>query len=120
MLRGEERMDGGRIVETGAHRLAQQLRGADLPMARLKTGTPPRLDGRTINWAQLDEQPSDSGDWTCSTWNERRTVPQIFCAITRTNAATHAIIRSEEHTSELQTLMRNSYAGFCMTLKKNK
>src|SRR3546814_7069173 len=133
-------------------------------MARLKTGTPPRLDGRTINWAQLDEQPSDSGDWTCSTWNDRRTVPQIFCAITRTNAATHAIIadnlhrsplftgaigaagprycpsiedkihrfadrdghqvflepegRSEEHTSELQSLMRISYAVFCLKKKK--
>src|SRR3546814_20369055 len=83
---------GGRIGEAGAHRLAQQLRGADLPMARLKTGTPPRLDGRTINWAQLDEQPSDSGDWTCSTWKDRRTVQQIFCAMHRTNAATHANI----------------------------
>ena len=103
MFRGEERMEGGRIGEAGAHRLAQQLRGTGLPMARLKTGTPPRLDGRTIDWARLDEQASDSGGWTCSTWNERRTVPQIFCAITRTNAASHAIIAANLHRSPLFT-----------------
>ena len=67
LFRGEERMEGGRIGEAGAHRLAEQLRAADLPIARLKTGTPPRLDGRTIDWARLEEQPSDEGDWTCST-----------------------------------------------------
>jgi len=103
MFRGEERMEGGRIGEAGAHMLAQQLRGAELPMARLKTGTPPRLDGRTIDWARLEEQPSDGGQWTCSTWNDRRTVPQIFCAITRTNAASHAIIAGNLHRSPLFT-----------------
>ena len=106
MFRGEERMVGGRIGEDGAHRLAEQLRAADLPMARLKTGTPPRLDGRTIDWARLDEQASDSVDgasWTCSTWNSARTVPQIFCAITRTNAASHAIIADNLHRSPLFT-----------------
>src|SRR3546814_12576782 len=90
-------MEGGRIGEGAAHRLAAQLRAADLPMTRLKTGTPPRLDGRTIDWARLEEQPSDGGDWTCSTWNDKRTVPQIFCAITRTNAASHAIIAANLH-----------------------
>src|SRR3546814_14144798 len=110
MCRGEERMEGGRIGEAGAHRLAQQLRGADLPMAPLQTGTPPRLDGRTINWAQLDEQPSDSGDWTCSTWNDRRTVPQLFCAITSTNAATHATIARNPHRSPVFT-SRTGQAG---------
>ncbi|PKP98647.1 MAG: tRNA uridine-5-carboxymethylaminomethyl(34) synthesis enzyme MnmG [Alphaproteobacteria bacterium HGW-Alphaproteobacteria-13] len=103
MFRGEERMDGGRIGEAGAHRLAEQLRGANLPMARLKTGTPPRLDGRTIDWARLEEQPSDAGDWTCSTWNSRRTVPQIFCAITRTNSESHRIIADNLHRSPLFT-----------------
>ena len=103
---GEERMEGGRIGEAGAHRLAEQLRAADLPMARLKTGTPPRLDGRTIDWARLEEQPSDSvegADWTCSTWNSARTVPQIFCAITRTNAETHAVIAANLDRSPLFT-----------------
>lgn len=106
LFRGEERMEGGRIGEAGAHRLAEQLRAADLPMARLKTGTPPRLDGRTIDWARLAEQPSDSAEgasWTCSTWNNRRTVPQIFCAITRTNAESHAIIAANLDRSPLFT-----------------
>ncbi|KTE27207.1 MULTISPECIES: tRNA uridine-5-carboxymethylaminomethyl(34) synthesis enzyme MnmG [unclassified Sphingopyxis] len=106
LFRGEERMEGGRIGEAGAHKLAQQLRAADLPMARLKTGTPPRLDGRTIDWARLEEQPSDSvegADWTCSTWNSARTVPQIFCAITRTNAEAHAIIAANLDRSPLFT-----------------
>ncbi|UKK83042.1 tRNA uridine-5-carboxymethylaminomethyl(34) synthesis enzyme MnmG [Sphingopyxis sp. BSN-002] len=106
LFRGEERMEGGRIGEAGANRLAEQLRAADLPMARLKTGTPPRLDGRTIDWARLEEQPSDSvagAEWTCSTWNNKRTVPQIFCAITRTNAESHAIIAANLDRSPLFT-----------------
>lgn len=106
LFRGEERMEGGRIGEAGAHRLADQLRAANLPMARLKTGTPPRLDGRTIDWARLDEQASDSAEgagWTCSTWNSARTVPQIFCAITRTNSESHAIIAANLDRSPLFT-----------------
>lgn len=106
LFRGEERMAGGRIGEAGAHRLAEQLRAAALPMARLKTGTPPRLDGRTIDWARLEEQASDSvegASWACSTWNSGRTVPQIFCAITRTNPASHRIIADNLHSSPLFT-----------------
>jgi tRNA uridine 5-carboxymethylaminomethyl modification enzyme len=94
LFRGEERLTGGRIGEASALLLAQQIRGAGLPMARLKTGTPPRLDGRTINWAQLDVQPSDGESWTMSSMTARRHVPQIFCAMTRTNANSHDIIRS--------------------------
>ncbi|WP_374407228.1 tRNA uridine-5-carboxymethylaminomethyl(34) synthesis enzyme MnmG [Pelagerythrobacter sp.] len=93
LFRGEERFEGGRIGENAAHRLAAQLREAALPMARLKTGTPPRLDGRTIDWARLDEQPSDDGAWTMSPLTPRRACPQVFCAITRTNARSHDIIR---------------------------
>lgn len=93
LFRGEERLTGGRIGEDSALKLAEQVRGAGLPMARLKTGTPPRLDGRTIDWSVLEEQPSDSGIWTMSAMTKRRHVPQLFCAITRTNAATHDIIR---------------------------
>ncbi len=94
LFRGEERFEGGRVGEASAMLLSKQLRDAALPIARLKTGTPPRIDGRTINWAMLDEQPSDDEDWTMSFSNQRRSVPQIFCAMTRTNAVTHDIIRS--------------------------
>lgn len=94
LFRGEERLTGGRIDENSALVLAKQVRAAGLPMARLKTGTPPRLDGRTIDWAKLEAQPSDNGDWTMSAMTKRRRLPQLFCAMTRTNMQTHAIIRS--------------------------
>lgn len=93
LFRGEERMEGGRIGEGAAHRLAAQLRGANLPIDRLKTGTPPRLDGRTIDWARLPPQQSDPEPWTMSPLTRRRQQPQVFCAIARTNARTHDIIR---------------------------
>lgn len=101
LFRGEERLEGGRIGEPGASLLAQQLRAADLPMARLKTGTPPRIDGRTIDWAMLHEQPSDGEAWTMSPLSGGRTVPQVFCAITRTSQQTHDIIRASLHRSPL-------------------
>jgi tRNA uridine 5-carboxymethylaminomethyl modification enzyme len=72
-------------------------------MARLKTGTPPRLDGRTIDWARLEEQPSDAEPWTLSPLTPGRRHPQVFCAITRTNARSHAIIRENLHRSPLFT-----------------
>lgn len=93
MFRGDEREDGGRIGERSAGPLGEQLRLMELPIARLKTGTPPRLDGRTINWAKLDIQSSDDGDWTMSPLTRTRMLPQLACAITRTNEATHRIIR---------------------------
>jgi len=103
LFRGEERMVGGRIGEASAQRLAAQLREADLPMARLKTGTPPRLDGRTIDWAVLEEQPSDLDPWTMSPLTPTRVNPQVFCAITRTNARSHDVIRENLHRSPLFT-----------------
>ena len=101
LFRGEERFTGGRIGENAAQRLAQQLRDADLPMARLKTGTPPRLDGRTIDWARLEEQPSDDDGWTMSSLSGRRMNPQVYCAITRTNGQAHDIIRANLDRSPL-------------------
>lgn len=94
LFRGEERLTGGRIGENSALRLAEQIRGSGLPMSRLKTGTPPRLDGRTISWATLECQPSDDGNWTMSAMTARRHVPQLACSISRTNPDTHDIIRS--------------------------
>jgi tRNA uridine 5-carboxymethylaminomethyl modification enzyme len=102
LFRGEERMVGGRIGEASAMRLAGQLREA-LPMARLKTGTPPRLDGRTIDWSRLPEQPSDTEPWTMSPMSPGRVLPQLHCAIARTNAITHDIIRAALDRSPLFT-----------------
>ena len=101
LYRGEERFEGGRIGEGAAHQLAYQMRDAALPMGRLKTGTPPRLDGRTIDWAGLEEQASDEEVWTMSALSTRRVNPQIFCAITRTNERAHDIIRANLDRSPL-------------------
>ncbi|ALE17824.1 tRNA uridine 5-carboxymethylaminomethyl modification enzyme GidA [Altererythrobacter epoxidivorans] len=101
LFRGEERFEGGRIGENAARRLAEQLRAANLPMSRLKTGTPPRLDGRTIDWASLEEQPSDPDHWTMSPLTGERVNPQVFCAITRTTQAAHDVIRANLDRSPL-------------------
>ena len=93
LFRGRERFDGGRLDEPGAHALARQLRGEGLPIARLKTGTPPRILARSIDWSRLTRQASDSDPWTFSRRTRARRNPQLFCGITRTTAETHAIIR---------------------------
>jgi tRNA uridine 5-carboxymethylaminomethyl modification enzyme len=85
---------GGRADEPASIPLARQLRDLSLPMARLKTGTPPRLDGRTIDWAVLERQPSDNDGWTFSALGGGRAAPQLACAMTRTNLRTHDIIRA--------------------------
>jgi len=101
LFRGEETLEGGRTGEAASVSLGQQIRDSGLPIARLKTGTPPRLDGRTINWAALPEQPSDDDQWTMSPLSPGRTVPQTFCGVSRTTAATHDIIRQSLHRSPL-------------------
>lgn len=93
LFRGEDREEGGRVGERAATALGHQLRHLGLPIARLKTGTPPRIDGRSIDWAALEVQPSDAGRWTMSPMTPQRVLPQLACAITRTNDRTHAIIR---------------------------
>ena len=100
MFCGAEVSDGGRVGERAATALAAQLRTLDLPVGRLKTGTPPRLDGRSIDWSRLAIQPSDRDDWTMSPMGQRR-LPQINCAITRTNRATHDVIRAHLDRSPL-------------------
>ncbi|QHL90039.1 tRNA uridine-5-carboxymethylaminomethyl(34) synthesis enzyme MnmG [Sphingomonas changnyeongensis] len=94
MFCGRETQTGGRTSEPAAQLLGDQLRALGLPIARLKTGTPPRLDGRTIDWAALDSQPSDAPGWTMSAMVADRPNPAIACGITRTNAATHDVIRA--------------------------
>ncbi|CAN5128398.1 tRNA uridine-5-carboxymethylaminomethyl(34) synthesis enzyme MnmG [soil metagenome] len=100
MFRGIERTLGGRVNERSATRLGQQLIDLGLPMGRLKTGTPPRLNGTTIDWSRLAIQHSDTLDWSMSPL-ERRKLPQLFCAVTRTNLATHDIVRAAASESPL-------------------
>jgi tRNA uridine 5-carboxymethylaminomethyl modification enzyme len=89
---GEDIVEGGRQGERASIPLAVQVREIGLGQGRLKTGTPPRLDGRTIDWARLEEQPSDVAPWTLSTLDDEIRRPQLACAIARTTPETHAII----------------------------
>lgn len=90
---GQERFEGGRIGEGPSQRLAGRIEEFDLALGRLKTGTPPRLDGTTIDWGALDQQPGDETPVMFSFLNTAPTARQIACGITHTNPKTHDIIR---------------------------
>ena len=98
---GPERTEAGRFGEKPSNLLAKRLRdpALNLPMARLKTGTPARLDGRTIDWDSLEMQPADNPPVPFSTMTDKIEVPQIPCGITRTTEETHKIIASSIHLS---------------------
>ncbi len=89
---GERKIPAGRINEAPALGLSARLYALGLRMGRLKTGTPPRLDGRTIRWDGLEIQNGDDPPRPFSFLTERITTPQVACHITHTTAATHAII----------------------------
>ena len=93
LFRGDERWAGGRQGSQAASTLACQIRELGLAQGRLKTGTPPRLDGRTIDWARLTPQPSDPSEWTMALAANPAPQPQLACAMTRTNARSHDVIR---------------------------
>lgn len=90
---GDRKIPAGRSGEAPAMGLSASLETLGLQLGRLKTGTPARLDGRTIDWARLDEQPGDENPIPFSTLTDRITTPQIPCHITRTTPETHEIIR---------------------------
>ena len=94
MFIGERVIEGGRRGERSSVALAGQIRELGVAQGRLKTGTPPRLDGRTIDWARLEEQPGDAEYWRMSALDDGVRQPQLRCAITRTTEATHDIIRA--------------------------
>tara|TARA_B100000963_G_scaffold228881_1_gene199702 strand:+ start:630 stop:2552 length:1923 start_codon:yes stop_codon:yes gene_type:complete len=96
---GSERTPAGRVGEAPSLALAKRLREMKLPVGRLKTGTPSRLDGRTIDWSRLTIQPADLNPVPFSTLTDQIDVPQIDCAITRTNSKTHKIISQSLHLS---------------------
>ena len=89
---GETRMPAGRMGDAPALGLSKTLYGLGLSMGRLKTGTPPRLDGRTIDWAQLEMQPGDDPPTPFSFLTKAITTPQIQCGITRTTAESHRVL----------------------------
>lgn len=98
---GERQIAAGRVGEAPSRALAETLARFGFRLGRLKTGTPPRLDGRTIDWAGLDLQPGDDPPPPLSYMTERITTPQVFCHITETTPATHAIINANLHRSPI-------------------
>lgn len=98
---GEVRIPAGRVGEAPALGLSGTLERLGFNLGRLKTGTPPRLDGRTIDWAALEMQPGDEPPEPFSILTDKITNPQLRCGITRTTAATHALIRDNVHRSPM-------------------
>lgn len=94
---GEKQIPAGRVGEAAALGLSQTLKRLGFAMGRLKTGTPARLDGRTIDWSGLDVQHGDDPPSPFSFLNKQITTPQTVCHITRTTARTHDIIRANLH-----------------------
>jgi tRNA uridine 5-carboxymethylaminomethyl modification enzyme len=90
---GERKIQAGRVNEKASMALSATIARAGFRLGRLKTGTPPRLDGRTIDWESLDMQAADEDPVPFSLMTDRITVPQIECGITRTTPATHDVIR---------------------------
>ncbi len=98
---GEEKIPAGRVDEAPSIALSERLYGMKLPMGRLKTGTPARLDGKTIDWDVCTPQPGDSPPVPFSTLTESIQVPQISCYITHTNVDVHGIIQDNIHRSPM-------------------
>lgn len=91
---GPEKRSGGRMGDRPSVKLAERIDEFGLPLGRLKTGTPPRLDGRTIKWDLLEEQPGDDEPVMFSFLSKGVSAPQVSCGITHTNEKTHQIIRN--------------------------
>ena len=98
---GETQTPAGRVGEAPAIGLSLTLERFGFALGRLKTGTPPRLDGATIDWAAVEMQPGDDPPEPFSTLTARIETPQIECGITRTTPATHEIIRANVHRSPM-------------------
>lgn len=98
---GEERRPAGRVGDKASVRLAERMDEFGLPLGRLKTGTPPRLDRRSIDWDRLEQQAADTDPCMLSFLSDRPHVAQVSCALTRTNARTHAIIADNLHRSAI-------------------
>jgi tRNA uridine 5-carboxymethylaminomethyl modification enzyme len=115
---GENNWPAGRVGEAPALGLSASFERAGFTLGRLKTGTPPRLDGRTIDWSAVEMQPGDDPPEPFSVMTDRITTPQIQCGITRTTPATHEVIRANVHRSPMYSgQIKSSGPRYCPSIE---
>ncbi|WP_291847315.1 tRNA uridine-5-carboxymethylaminomethyl(34) synthesis enzyme MnmG [Bradyrhizobium sp.] len=115
---GEKSWPAGRVGEAPATGLSISFERAGFKLGRLKTGTPPRLDGATIDWPAVEMQPGDDPPEPFSVMTDRITTPQIQCGITRTTTATHDVIRANVHRSPMYSgQIQSSGPRYCPSIE---
>ncbi|MGX4768367.1 tRNA uridine-5-carboxymethylaminomethyl(34) synthesis enzyme MnmG [Bradyrhizobium guangdongense] len=115
---GEKNWPAGRVGEAPAMGLSASFERVGFTLGRLKTGTPPRLDGTTIDWSAVEMQPGDDPPEPFSVMTERITTPQIQCGITRTTPATHEVIRANVHRSPMYSgQIKSSGPRYCPSIE---
>jgi tRNA uridine 5-carboxymethylaminomethyl modification enzyme len=115
---GERNWPAGRVDEAPAMGLSKSFEGAGFTLGRLKTGTPPRLDGRTIDWSAVEMQPGDDPPEPFSVMTDSITTPQIQCGITRTTPVTHDVIRANVHRSPMYSgQIKSSGPRYCPSIE---
>lgn len=115
---GEKNWPAGRVGEAPALGLSASFERAGFTLGRLKTGTPPRLDGTTIDWSAVEMQPGDEPPEPFSVMTDRITTPQIQCGITRTTPATHEVIRANVHRSPMYSgQIKSSGPRYCPSIE---
>jgi tRNA uridine 5-carboxymethylaminomethyl modification enzyme len=115
---GEKNWPAGRVDEAPAMGLSNSFERAGFMLGRLKTGTPPRLDGSTIDWSAVEMQPGDDPPEPFSVMTDRITTPQIQCGITRTTPATHEVIRANVHRSPMYSgQIKSSGPRYCPSIE---
>jgi tRNA uridine 5-carboxymethylaminomethyl modification enzyme len=115
---GEKNWPAGRVDEAPAMGLSKSFERAGFKLGRLKTGTPPRLDGRTIDWSAVEMQPGDEPPEPFSVMTDRITTPQVQCGITRTMPATHEVIRANVHRSPMYSgQIKSSGPRYCPSIE---
>lgn len=115
---GEKSWPAGRVGEAPSLGLSSAFERIGFTLGRLKTGTPPRLDGKTIDWNAVEMQPGDDPPEPFSVLTSRITTPQIRCGITRTTSATHAVIRENVHRSPMYSgQIKSSGPRYCPSIE---
>lgn len=115
---GERNWPAGRVDEAPAMGLSKSFERAGFTLGRLKTGTPPRLDGSTIDWSAVEMQPGDDPPEPFSVMTDKITTPQIQCGITRTTAVTHEVIRANVHRSPMYSgQIKSSGPRYCPSIE---